>query len=189
MCGVASFRARHVYVVADVLVLAQGAEGGFEPRQAGAESKLLLRPSRRQDVHATSSRRTILPCGRLRRRCLRGSGFRWRTASGYTGRRIFSRCGWLANLVRERHARGMSRSINVNRHINPTKRVCGDSCRLCAFGRKKGALRGYPTPMALEEAWAVRSDRVLRGGDGVSYCGRGCTRICRSSIFSIWSSG
>jgi aminodeoxyfutalosine synthase len=40
--------------------------------------------------------------------------------------------------------------FNVNRHINPTN-VCVASCRLCAFGRKKGAADTYT--MALEEAW------------------------------------
>src|ERR1700709_2173507 len=44
--------------------------------------------------------------------------------------------GWLANLVRER-MHGDVAYFNVNRHINPTN-VCMASCRLCAFGRKKG---------------------------------------------------
>ena len=44
--------------------------------------------------------------------------------------------GWLANLVRER-MHGNTAYFNVNRHINPTN-VCVASCRLCAFGRKKG---------------------------------------------------
>src|ERR1700755_1071215 len=57
--------------------------------------------------------------------------------------------GWLANLVRER-MHGDIASFNVNRHINPTN-VCMASCRLCAFGRKKGEAGTYT--MALEEAW------------------------------------
>ncbi len=58
--------------------------------------------------------------------------------------------GWLANLVRER-LHGDVTYFNVNRHINPTN-VCVASCRLCAFGRKKGDAGTYT--MALEEAWA-----------------------------------
>src|ERR1700727_1002964 len=57
--------------------------------------------------------------------------------------------GWLANLVRER-LHGNTAYFNVNRHINPTN-VCVASCRLCAFGRKKGEAGTYT--MALEEAW------------------------------------
>ncbi|QHN02828.1 aminofutalosine synthase MqnE [Granulicella sp. WH15] len=57
--------------------------------------------------------------------------------------------GWLANLVRER-LHGDTTYFNVNRHINPTN-VCVASCRLCAFGRKKGEAGTYT--MALEEAW------------------------------------
>src|ERR1700748_1117722 len=57
--------------------------------------------------------------------------------------------GWMANLVRER-MHGDIAYFNVNRHINPTN-VCMASCRLCAFGRKKGAPDTYT--MALEEAW------------------------------------
>ncbi len=57
--------------------------------------------------------------------------------------------GWLANLVRER-LHGDVTYFNVNRHINPTN-VCVASCRLCAFGRKKGEAGTYT--MALEEAW------------------------------------
>jgi aminodeoxyfutalosine synthase len=57
--------------------------------------------------------------------------------------------GWMANLVRER-MHGDTAYFNVNRHINPTN-VCVASCRLCAFGRKKGAADTYT--MALEEAW------------------------------------
>ena len=57
--------------------------------------------------------------------------------------------GWLANLVRER-MHGDTAYFNVNRHINPTN-VCVASCRLCAFGRKKGEAGTYT--MALEEAW------------------------------------
>ena len=57
--------------------------------------------------------------------------------------------GWLANSVRER-LHGNLAYFNVNRHINPTN-VCVASCRLCAFGRKKGAADTYT--MALEEAW------------------------------------
>ena len=59
--------------------------------------------------------------------------------------------GWLANLVRER-LHGNLTYFNVNRHINPTN-VCVASCRLCAFGRKKGTDGTYT--MALEEAWAA----------------------------------
>jgi aminodeoxyfutalosine synthase len=59
--------------------------------------------------------------------------------------------GWLANLVRER-LHGDLTYFNVNRHINPTN-VCVASCRLCAFGRKKGEAGTYT--MALEEAWAT----------------------------------
>lgn len=58
--------------------------------------------------------------------------------------------GWLANLVRER-LHGNLTFFNVNRHINPTN-VCVASCRLCAFGKKKGDDGTYT--MALEEAWA-----------------------------------
>ena len=57
--------------------------------------------------------------------------------------------GWLANAVRER-MHGDVAYFNVNRHINPTN-VCVASCRLCAFGRKKGDAGTYT--MALEEAW------------------------------------
>src|ERR1700742_5156598 len=57
--------------------------------------------------------------------------------------------GWLANHVRER-MHGNIAYFNVNRHINPTN-VCVAACRLCAFGRKKGAEGSYT--MALEEAW------------------------------------
>src|SRR3984885_8304298 len=57
--------------------------------------------------------------------------------------------GWLANHVRERK-HGHVAYFNVNRPINPTN-VCVASCRLCAFGRKKGAADTYT--MALEEAW------------------------------------
>src|SRR6201997_1237730 len=57
--------------------------------------------------------------------------------------------GWLANAVRER-LHGDVAYFNVNRHINPTN-VCVASCRLCAFGRKKGGAGTYT--MALEEAW------------------------------------
>ena len=57
--------------------------------------------------------------------------------------------GKLANRVRER-MHGDIAYFNVNRHINPTN-VCVASCRLCAFGRKKGTAGTYT--MALEEAW------------------------------------
>src|SRR5690242_10508391 len=57
--------------------------------------------------------------------------------------------GWLANWVREK-LHGDIAYFNVNRHINPTN-VCVASCRLCAFGRKKGEAGTYT--MALEEAW------------------------------------
>jgi aminodeoxyfutalosine synthase len=57
--------------------------------------------------------------------------------------------GWLANHVRER-LHGDQTYFNVNRHINPTN-VCVAACRLCAFGRKKGAPGAYT--MALQEAF------------------------------------
>ncbi len=57
--------------------------------------------------------------------------------------------GWLANSVREK-MHGDVAYFNVNRHINPTN-VCVAACRLCAFGRKKGAEGSYT--MALEQAW------------------------------------
>src|ERR1700737_2533949 len=57
--------------------------------------------------------------------------------------------GWLADMGRER-LHGNIAYFNVNRHINPTN-VCVASCRLCAFGRKKGDAGTYT--MALEEAW------------------------------------
>lgn len=57
--------------------------------------------------------------------------------------------GWLANYVREK-LHGDIAYFNVNRHINPTN-VCVAACRLCAFGRKKGAEGSYT--MALEQAW------------------------------------
>lgn len=57
--------------------------------------------------------------------------------------------GWLANSVREK-MHGDVTYFNVNRHINPTN-VCVAACRLCAFGRKKGADGSYT--MALEQAW------------------------------------
>ncbi|HEX5235235.1 MAG TPA: aminofutalosine synthase MqnE [Silvibacterium sp.] len=57
--------------------------------------------------------------------------------------------GWLANHVREK-MHGDVAYFNVNRHINPTN-VCVAACRLCAFGRKKGAEGSYT--MALEQAW------------------------------------
>ncbi len=58
--------------------------------------------------------------------------------------------GWLANWVREQ-MHGDTAYFNVNRHINPTN-VCVAACRLCAFGRRKGAAGAYT--MELEEAWA-----------------------------------
>ncbi len=64
--------------------------------------------------------------------------------------------GWLANLVRER-LHGDIAYFNVNRHINPTN-VCVASCRLCAFGRKKGEAGTYT--MALEEAWATAAEGI-----------------------------
>jgi len=76
--------------------------------------------------------------------------------------------GWLANLVRER-MHGNIAYFNVNRHINPTN-VCVASCRLCAFGKKKGEAGTYT--MALEEAVGDGGDRVDGGGDGVPHCGR-----------------
>ena len=57
--------------------------------------------------------------------------------------------GALANWVREQMHRDRA-FFNVNRHINPTN-VCVAACRLCAFGRKKGAEGAYT--MQLEEAW------------------------------------
>jgi len=57
--------------------------------------------------------------------------------------------GWLANFVREK-MHGDVTYFNVNRHINPTN-VCVAACKLCAFGRKKGADGSYT--MALEQAW------------------------------------
>src|SRR5882757_7812584 len=57
--------------------------------------------------------------------------------------------GWMANAVREQ-MHGDIAYFNVNRHINPTN-VCVASCRLCAFGRKKGEAGTYT--MELEEAW------------------------------------
>jgi aminodeoxyfutalosine synthase len=57
--------------------------------------------------------------------------------------------GWMANAVREK-MHGDIAYFNVNRHINPTN-ICVASCRLCAFGRKKGDPGTYT--MALEEAW------------------------------------
>src|SRR5437879_11398371 len=57
--------------------------------------------------------------------------------------------GWLANHVRER-MHGDKTYFNVNRHINPTN-VCVAACRLCAFGRKKGASGAYT--IALAEAF------------------------------------
>jgi aminodeoxyfutalosine synthase len=57
--------------------------------------------------------------------------------------------GWLANFVREK-LHGDVAYFNVNRHINPTN-VCVAACRLCAFGRKKGAEGAYT--MALDQAW------------------------------------
>ncbi|SEG36020.1 aminodeoxyfutalosine synthase [Bryocella elongata] len=62
--------------------------------------------------------------------------------------------GWMANLVRER-LHGDVTYFNVNRHINPTN-VCVASCRLCAFGRKKGEADTYT--MALEEAWQTAGE-------------------------------
>jgi aminodeoxyfutalosine synthase len=57
--------------------------------------------------------------------------------------------GCLANRVREqRH--GNACYFNVNRHINPTN-ICVSECKLCAFGKKKGAPGAYA--MSLEEAW------------------------------------
>src|ERR1700712_4905746 len=62
--------------------------------------------------------------------------------------------GWMANLVRER-LHGDLAYFNVNRHINPTN-VCVASCRLCAFGKKKGDEGTYT--MALEEAFATAGE-------------------------------
>lgn len=57
--------------------------------------------------------------------------------------------GWLANFVRERR-HGNVTYYNVNRHINYTN-VCVANCRLCAFGRRKGAEGAYT--MSLDEAF------------------------------------
>jgi aminodeoxyfutalosine synthase len=62
--------------------------------------------------------------------------------------------GWMANHVRER-LHGDITYFNVNRHINPTN-VCVASCRLCAFGRKKGDPGTYT--MALEQAWETAAE-------------------------------
>ena len=62
--------------------------------------------------------------------------------------------GWLANYVREK-LHGDVTYFNVNRHINYTN-VCVASCRLCAFGRKKGDPAGYT--MTLEEAWKTAGE-------------------------------
>jgi aminodeoxyfutalosine synthase len=62
--------------------------------------------------------------------------------------------GWLANSVREK-LHGDVTYFNVNRHINYTN-VCVASCRLCAFGRKKGDPAGYT--MTLEEAWKTAGE-------------------------------
>ena len=59
--------------------------------------------------------------------------------------------GWLANQVRER-MHGHAAYFNVNRHINHTN-VCVAACRLCAFGKKKGAPGAYT--MALDQAFAA----------------------------------
>ncbi len=64
--------------------------------------------------------------------------------------------GWLANMVRER-LHGDIAYFNVNRHINPTN-VCVASCRLCAFGKKKGEAGTYT--MELEEAWATAAEGI-----------------------------
>jgi aminodeoxyfutalosine synthase len=70
--------------------------------------------------------------------------------------------GWLANLVRER-LHGDTTYFNVNRHINPTN-VCVASCRLCAFGRKKGDAGTYTMPfeyfMDLVRGLKVRFPKV-----------------------------
>ena len=70
--------------------------------------------------------------------------------------------GWLANHVREA-MHGDVTFFNVNRHINPTN-VCVASCRLCAFGRKKGDSRGYT--MELEEAWTSAASATTVSSDG-----------------------
>ncbi|MGH9587968.1 MAG: aminofutalosine synthase MqnE, partial [Acidobacteriaceae bacterium] len=57
--------------------------------------------------------------------------------------------GWLANYVREK-LHGDVTYFNLNRHINPTN-VCVAACKLCAFGRTKGADGSYT--MSLEQAW------------------------------------
>ena len=69
--------------------------------------------------------------------------------------------GWLANMVREK-LHGDTAYFNVNRHINPTN-VCVASCRLCAFGRKKGDAGTYT--MALERGVGDGCDRVHGGRD------------------------
>ena len=85
--------------------------------------------------------------------------------------------GWMANQVRER-MHGDIAYFNVNRHINPTN-VCVASCRLCAFGRKKGDAGTYT--MALEEAWETAGSGLERSGDRSSTLWAGCILICRSS--------
>jgi len=61
----------------------------------------------------------------------------------------FLALGWMANSVRER-MHGNVAYFNVNRHINHTN-VCVASCKLCAFGLRKGQPGAYT--MTLEEAW------------------------------------
>src|ERR1700735_2856471 len=98
-------------------------------------------------------RLTMRRCGGLRRRWRRGSGGGsggggggfgggdfWGFEDGvalYRSGDILA-IGWMANAVRER-MHGDIAYFNVNRHINPTN-VCVASCRLCAFGRKKGGV-------------------------------------------------
>src|SRR5271155_4486937 len=75
--------------------------------------------------------------------------------------------GWLANWVRERK-HGNIAYFNVNRHINPTN-VCVASCRLCAFGRKKGDAGTYT--MALEEAWETAASGYTEAVTGFPIVG------------------
>ena len=105
---------------------------------------------------------------RLRRRWQRGERLSFDDGVALYRSGDILAVGWLANLVRER-LHGDIAYFNVNRHINPTN-VCVASCRLCAFGRKKGEAGTYT--MALEEAWETAGSGLTGGGDGVSYCRR-----------------
>ncbi len=67
--------------------------------------------------------------------------------------------GWLANFIREKR-HGNIAYYNVNRHINPTN-VCVAHCKLCAFGRDRGAPGAYT--FTLEEMYE-RADQGVREG-------------------------